>query len=173
MEKLEMKEHYDFLQQEFENVNGWLHFAEAKNAAMIAFNIALFAAVLSSEYLWDYIWLFSLILVGLLLSIYWGIISFWPIIKNIKKANKEVEENLLYFAYIATLDGEEYIKKLYVNYWNVEEVDPTNIPQIEKDYSDEIVVNSRITLRKQRYFEYSIKTTVFALIICVLLIICA
>ena len=85
MEKLEMKEHYDFLQQEFENVNGWLHFAEAKNAAMIAFNIALFAAVLSSEYLWDYIWLFSLILVGLLLSIYWVIISLWPINKNIKR----------------------------------------------------------------------------------------
>ena len=41
--------HSELLQQIFENINMWLHFAEAKNAAIIAFNIALLAALISSN----------------------------------------------------------------------------------------------------------------------------
>lgn len=35
----------------FENTNNWLNFAEAKNAALLAFNIAVITAITSSEIL--------------------------------------------------------------------------------------------------------------------------
>ena len=39
----------DLLYTIFQNVNAWLHFVEAKNAALIAFNIAVLSALMGSN----------------------------------------------------------------------------------------------------------------------------
>lgn len=61
----------------------------------------------------------------------------------------------MHFAYIASLEQEEYIKKLYDHYWGERNKDINDVPMLYKDYGNEIIVNSRIKLRKQVYFKYS------------------
>ena len=162
------------LQQIFENVNNWLHFAEAKNAALIAFNIALLAVIVESNWAEAYILLFSIIVIGLLLSTIFAILSFKPINKILEKVdNINLEENLLHFAYIASLEQEEYIRKLYDHYWGESNKDVNNVPKLEIDYCHEIIANSRITIRKQRYFRYSFYIIVFVIIAIAVLVICA
>lgn len=172
MENMEVSEHSNFLQQIFENVSTWLHFAEAKNAALIALNIALLVAIMESNYSLINIWLRGFILLALLVSIFLGIVSFWPINRSIEKnRNTGIAENLLHYAFIATLESEEYIKKIYSSYWGRKINDLGSVPQIEKDYCNEIIEIARITIRKQKYFKYSIYATVITIVILGILII--
>lgn len=162
------------LQQIFDNVNNWLHFAEAKNAALIAFNIALMAVIVDTNLFSSYILLFSIIIIGLLISTIFALYSFKPINETLKKtSNSNLEENLLHFAYIASLEQEEYIKKLYDHYWGERNKDINDVPMLYKDYCNEIIANSRITLRKQAYFKYSFYIVMLAIIVIGMLVVCA
>lgn len=40
-----MKDRIEFLEKNLERINSWLQFAEAKNAAMIAFIVAMLAVI--------------------------------------------------------------------------------------------------------------------------------
>lgn len=169
-----MNDHKELLQQIYENTNVWLHFAEAKNAAMVALNIAILAAVMSSDYLQVNLWLFSLVVIGLLGSIFIEIMSFWPINKKIEKmVNNNISKNLLNYAYIATLEEEDYLKRLYRDYWEKPQENYNTIPQIEKDYCAEIIDNARITIRKQKMFKKSVQVTLSMIVGLILLVICA
>lgn len=162
------------LQQIFDNVNNWLHFAEAKNAALIAFNIALMAVIVDTNLFSSYILLFSIIIIGLLISTIFALYSFKPINETLKKtSNSNLEENLLHFAYIASLEQEEYIKKLYDHYWGERNKDINVVPMLYKDYCNEIIANSRITLRKQVYFKYSFYIVILVIIVIGMLVVCA
>lgn len=59
------EERVELLQKIFENTNHWLQFAEAKNAALIAFNIAVIAAVIGSDLYEKNLSLSSFLVVGL------------------------------------------------------------------------------------------------------------
>lgn len=162
------------LQQIFDNVNNWLHFAEAKNAALIAFNIALMAVIVDTNLFSSYILLFSIIIIGVLISTIFALYSFKPINETLKKtSNSNLEENLLHFAYIASLEQEEYIKKLYDHYWGERNKDISAVPMLYKDYCNEIIANSRITLRKQAYFKYSFYIVMLVIIVIGMLVVCA
>ena len=43
------KEHIELLQKIFDNTNTWLHFAEGKNAALIAFNVTMIATITEKD----------------------------------------------------------------------------------------------------------------------------
>lgn len=152
------------LQQILDNVNNWLHFAEAKNAAIIAFNIAVLAALVGSDLSKAFEPLFSAIVIGLMISIMYSILSFKPINIKLNKTEKaNIEENLIHFAYIASLDCDEYIKKLYGYYWGETNIDVNTVPRLEIDYCKEIVENSRITMKKQYYFKISLNIVLFVI----------
>ena len=159
-----MEDRIELWERIFANVNSWLHFVEAKNAALIAFNIALMAAFMDSS-LFDTCKIFGrCIIVGICLSTIVAIISFIPLNKEIKKVDKgDIKENLLHYAYIASLEVNEYIKKLYMRYFEKNISNISEVPQIERDYCEEIIQNSRITIRKQRYFKIALNIVFFAL----------
>ena len=169
-------EKISLLQQIFDNVNSWLHFIEAKNAALIAFDIAFVAAIVGIDGNWikDYIWLVSLIIIGLALSMFFALWSFRPINTKLKATNiEDIEVNLIHYAYISGLEYTDYIKALYELYWNEPEKDINRVPLVEKHYCEEIIANSRIAMRKQKYFTNSFYIDMLIIIIFVLLIICA
>lgn len=53
----------------------------------------------------------------------------------------------------------EYLVELYKSYWKNEVVDFDKISQEEKDLAQEIVMNSRIAVRKQNLFKISLGIT--------------
>ncbi len=164
--------HSELLQQIFENINMWLHFAEAKNAAIIAFNIALLAALISSN-LFNIV-IFSWTAVGLLLSTLLSLLSFKPSNKAAKKVISEsMDSNLLHYAFIASLEIDEYLEKLNKSYWKNQYQDGSEFPQIERDYSNEIIQNSRITLKKQFYFKIALYIDFAMIILTCILVICS
>ena len=164
----------DLLYTIFQNVNAWLHFVEAKNAALIAFNIAVLSALMGSNLFDINRILYSTIAVGLLISTICALFSFKPINTWLdKKENPNIKSNLLHYAYIATLNQDEYLKKIYENYLNVASKNLNTISQIEKDYSEEIIQNSRIALRKQNIFRKAFYIDIMVLCVMIALIICA
>ena len=59
----------------------------------------------------------------------------------------------------------EYLVELYKSYWKNEVVDFDKISQEEKDLAQEIVMNSRIAVRKQNLFKISLGITEMALVL--------
>lgn len=163
-----------FLQQIFDNINNWLHFVEAKNAALIAFDIAFIGAIVDSSLLQCYIWIGSILIVGLSISGLLALYSFKPVKKASKKFMvKDIETNLLYYAYIACLDWNEYVQALYEEYWDESCNDMNQVSARERDYCKEIVENSRIAMRKQNLFEKSLYIVVCMMLLFILLILYA
>ena len=79
------KEHIELLQKIFDNTNTWLHFAEGKNAALIAFNVTMAATITEMGLLKNYLLLTSAVLIGLILSTITALWSFKWQYKDISK----------------------------------------------------------------------------------------
>ncbi len=168
------EERVELLQKIFENTNHWLQFAEAKNAALIAFNIAVIAAVIGSDLYEKNLPLSSFFIVGVIASTVVTLWSFKPINKELEKAEKSSEiENLLHYAYIATLNRDEYIEKLCEKYWGIANTQSSMISQLEKDYCQEIVENARIAVRKQKCFIRGFYIVLAMLCVLGIVVICA
>ena len=143
-----MKEHTILLEKVQADITGCLRFAETKNGALLAFDIALLFGIPKIP------------------DVSVKVKSFWPINKKIKKAEKrKVNCDLLHFAYIAMYTRNEYLVELYKSYWKNEVVDFDKISQEEKDLAQEIVMNSRIAVRKQNLFKISLGITEMALVL--------
>ena len=95
-----MKEHAILLEKVQADITGCLRFAETKNGALLAFDIALLFGIpkipdvsVKVKYI-----VTAMIIYSLIITLW----SFWPINKKIKKAEKrKVNCDLLHFAYIA------------------------------------------------------------------------
>lgn len=152
------------LESIFANVNTWLHFAEAKNAMIIALNIAMLGSIQEFEFCKDLKYLFMvLILASVIISLF----SFLPILRKIEIKQKQYpEKNLLLFSDIASLSSSnEYLKELYKKYWGVENTDQIPDLQIERDFCFEIYENAKIAVRKYNYFKISLSLDI---LVCVL-----
>ncbi|MDO4439225.1 MAG: DUF5706 domain-containing protein [Eubacteriales bacterium] len=159
---MENEKHIELLQKILENTNMWLHFIEAKNAALIALNIAIITALISGISLCESVKLLILTISLFFIAIVCSVISFLPINKKMDKVvNDKIFKNLLHYAYISTLEADEYLNEIYKQYWNSNN---NSVPKIEKDYCEEIVENSRIAMRKQKYFVISIKITLIGIL---------
>lgn len=158
-------ERRELLQWIYNNTNSWLQFAEAKNAAMIAFNVAMAAFLAEMD-------MPRVIFVGLIVSMAVSVWAFYPVnVKLPRLSGRIVTANLLHYAYIASLERDQYLQKLYGSYWGETNMKSVSFPQIERDYCEEIVSNARITLRKQNCFNISFFIDVITMFLLVLLFI--
>lgn len=168
----------DAVKDIFSNVNEWLKFAEAKNAALIAFHLgSIFGAAtiitqsecgtipqLILKYLYSFIILSS---VGLFFTLF----SFWPQTKIEAVLSKKIEDifysrtpmtngNLLFYGYINDCGKDQYLSELCRCYSK----NPTNCTKLELDYINQIVTNSRIAVRKYFYFKIALLLTIVAVL---------
>lgn len=165
-----MNEKQCLLQQIYENVKSWLHFAEAKNAALITIDLSIIAILFTSNLSKYNLLLFYISIILLLISLICAVLSFKPINEIKKVSIKNIKENLLHFAYIASLEKEEYIEKLYRYYWGNNNMEIKEVSYIEQHYCQEIIENARITLIKQKFFKLSSVFTFVSVILIIILI---
>lgn len=149
------KEATEYLKDVFNNINKWLSFAEAKNGSIIAFNTTFIVNVMkdikeiSITNIWC--WILCIFCVSLLIALY----SFKPNMKGLEKIhiNRKCEGHriLMLYSYIAELSSYEYIIKL-----NNEGIMVDEKNKVHKDYVNEIIQNSRISVWKYKVFKKSL-----------------
>lgn len=149
------------------NVNVWLNFAEMKNGALLAFEVALLAAVGSMDFLDNQLKVFSCICI--LICMIPLVFSFIPVLYNyVKKGKNDLQDEkdtVIFYADIAKYEWEDYLKLFYLRMKN-EDKKIQDIPMLEQEYAREIVVNSRITLAKYRFFAFGVKLLLIAMLAC-------
>ena len=168
MERDKLREELKYI---FENVNHWLGVAETKNAGLLAINIAIIAAVLSSNVM-EQCFIFSIIIIiGVLLSTGICFIALTPILGKIKKERNEKSEddNPLFFADIAKYDYMEYLDFVKWRYGD----ELFEWGNYEKDLAKEIVENSRNACLKYMLFKMGVKIEIFIIVICIVCLIIA
>ena len=163
------KELDELLEKNFSNVNSWLNFAEAKNAANIAFVVACIAAIFSLE---DKNVLLYIICILLIISGICSLVSFLPrlgnkVVKTISiifknKKRKAKEDNLIFFENIKEYKGDTYIKQVCKIYFGENKFNST---KYQLDLSDEIVYNSDIASRKYKFFKLAVYLDIVAFLI--------
>lgn len=158
----------DKLKSIFSNVNDWLKFAETKNALMIPFSgVIIFGALayLKADtgvpaFVRYYI-MNLVIFQGLALTTV--LCSFLPQTKIEwlwKNEACQDGDNLLFYGHIKKYDQIKYLEALY----KANEKSPGNFTKMEKDYAAQIIINSKITARKCRYFKISFWFVAWALL---------
>lgn len=113
-----MIDYISFFEKQLERVNYWLSYAETKNAAMIALNVAICAALISMS-LSDRLYVIAM--VGLLVSTIILMVSFFPFLANkaSKKEKAKIAENYIFFGDIALIDNaKDYISNVNTCYFN-------------------------------------------------------
>ncbi|MBP2143386.1 Ca2+/Na+ antiporter [Methanococcus voltae] len=139
------------LEKIFENVNRWLSFAEAKNAAIVAFDgVAIFGLLrltpetFSENPLFKYV--FGFVVLMLLISLFISLCSFIAKSENISET-----DNLLFYDHICKYNSETYLNAIFKKY--NENQEPS---EYEKELAQQIVINSKIAGEKYKKFNYSI-----------------
>ncbi|WP_195421580.1 Pycsar system effector family protein [Faecalicatena contorta] len=164
----------ELLQEIYSNINNWLAFAEAKNAAIIAFNIACISFMCNVNWFANVKVLFYVVCIGMLASTIMALISFIPQMgKKIKNKGIHCEsDNLIYYRDIAKYSKEDYLKKIFKYYVNVDILD-NEILKVEEDYAEEITYNAGICVRKYKWFEYALKVEIIMLLILIIMVVIA
>lgn len=156
----------DTIRDTLSKVNDWVKFAEAKNAANIAFcsasTFAIARVILSNQNLNGYAHLYGYIVVlFLVLSLVLSLISFIPKLKTpwIKIGSRDKNDNLLYFGHACKYSGSKYLDKLYSG-----NASKSENYEVELMYCDQIVVNSKVAYIKFSQFDLAIKFTISAIV---------
>lgn len=157
-----------FLEKQLESVNKWLSFAEAKNAAIIAFSGVMLKLAFDVYVKHNFdIWLIGAILL-FTLSMLLSLISFLPSLTNKPEANESEEQidenvNLLYFGDIARFSNEhvfiECIQKKYFDKDTTLIIDTRTI-----DLAKELIINSTIAVNKYQKFTWSLRCSIIGLL---------
>lgn len=157
-----IEEHFE---KQLQQTNYWLSFAEAKNAAIIVFNVTLIGLLFDSLNENHIMFLISSILfvVSCLISLY----SFLPNMNS--KAKNTIDEencerNLIFYGDIAKIGKtEEYVKLTIKEYFP--DVEDIALSKLAKDAASEVHINSQITVNKMNLFKRAAKFNGFGLII--------
>lgn len=157
------------LKEIFENINNWLKFAEAKNATLIAGNgVIIFGIIKCLKDLADYpyfIYYLCFVIILLSLSFIIALISFIANIKLPKYLFKEIDNknnNLLFYGSIQNYNEKSYLEEL------TKSLGISNSSILENKfclmYAQQIIINSKITMRKFELFNIGLKITLFAIL---------
>jgi hypothetical protein len=143
----------------FENINNWLKYAEAKNAGLSAFNVAILIGI--SQLKADKEIALGLALFFTILSIGFNLYSIIPVLDKYfkfysKKSKEEFENNkdkinMFFFADIANLSSKQLVE--LIEYKTNTTSDSKN--KSHTDIANQIIVNSEITLQKFKLFNIS------------------
>ena len=165
-------EKIEFYEKNLDRINYWLQFAEAKNAAVIAFVVAILAVIWTSNYSDNACCMVIIISMLYITSLVISLYSFYPQGKNININDKmkdcREEDNLLFWDDIAKYSLKDYIE--CVN--NQMGFEKDNGSKIETMYVEEIITNARIAKRKYQSFKWSVIVSIIATILIMLLVIC-
>lgn len=162
-----------FFEKQFDKTNYWLSFAEAKNGALIAINVAIMAVLIS---IFDFApFLCTLVMTFFLISICICLISFIPNLDN-NFSNLDVSNyenlNLLFYADIVKIGvAEKYIELVVQNYFHFDE--PIIFDKQIADLAKEIIINSKITVNKYKKFKIALKIDFLAIIFSIMFFIVA
>lgn len=165
----------EFFDKQLERINSWLTFAEAKHAAIIAFDIAAIAFV--AEMRDNYPTFCTIIMLLFIGSSFVSLCSFSPITfnrppkltdrVNVKKLN------LLFWGDIAKVKDEtQYIHQIIERYFPHCALEKS-AQRMCIDLACEIVINSRIANRKYELFKIALCIDVIAFLITAILLIVA
>ncbi len=165
----------------FSNINSWLNFAEIKNSALGVSNVAIIAFLISDMKSILTVKYFSIMISLFIVSLIIVTISFIPILQEKilksrlmqRQFKKNIEKkNLLFYGYISNLTKEEYLSTIFQKYTGKN----INIQQTEYaeclDLSDEIVINSRITVYKYSFFRWASVPMIIGLVMLLLCFLC-
>lgn len=169
-----------FLEKQLERTNFWLSFAEAKNAALLAFNIAILAFVVGFQK--DFPILSTLSMIVFIFSSLICLWSFYPkepkcpiVDTKRKKDNKKENKlnNFLYWKTIAHIETtEKFIDKVVVRYFPDQTVDGIK-SELYNDLAQEIIDNSRVAKSKYELFSLAIRIDFLAFFLSIILLIVA
>lgn len=171
---MESEKRVEFLKEQLDRTNYWLSFAEAKNAALIAVNIAIAAVVINMIDGFPVISALTIIILTVSSTI--CIWSFMPNENTASKnedtvplAEEEKEKNLLFWGDIASISSSRrYSRLLAENYFLAAEEDLA-ISSLEQDYIDEIYINSQIAHNKYVLFKKALYIDIISCVMCILL----
>lgn len=162
------------LEKIFNNVNSWLTFAEAKNASLLALNGAgvfgLVSFLNSSDYAGGqyftlYLWM---VIVFLVLGMVISLLSFSPFIgafNGNKKLLFRRKENLNLIFYGDLVDyncAKEFVIDIYKQYFEID-INEDQVKKVHLDYAEEILINSRIAVKKYRFFKWALLSDLSAI----------
>ena len=167
------KELVDFFEKQFDKINYGLSFAEAKNGALIALNVAIMAALIS---IFEVIPVLSaLIIILLVISSIICLLSFMPDLKNSCKEKNNTSTtnlNLIYFSDIYKIESvHKYIELIRRNYFQNNNVSVDD--KLIYDLANEIMINSGIAVKKYEKFKAALKIDIIALLVMIVFIIAA
>lgn len=154
-----MDKKVEFYEKNLERVNYWLQFAETKNAAVIAFIVAMLAVIYSGDVI-ENVYFKIILTVIYVISLVASLISFFPKYKkdvNVSAGQYKTEDNILFWDDIAKYSIEDYINK--VNVVNANE-ENTNFSETERIYAEEIITNARIAQFKYNMFKFAVKAAI-------------
>ena len=170
------KEMIEFFDKQLERTNYWLSFAEAKNGALLAINVAIMAVIVS---LFDSAPIICTVsIICFIVSSVACLKSFFPNTnsrpeKREKSDLKQGEEdNLLFYGDIAKIASTfEYVELSSKRYFPGKAIIKDD--KMIYDLASEILINSRITLQKYTDFKRAVKIDLLALLMTMLLFIIA
>lgn len=141
-------------------VNEWLKFAESKNAALLAADTAMALGLL--KVLQSYTLPSQIVKLYLSFSIVFlalaAIVCLISFISQVTipwlatKCRPSETDNLLFYGDIAKYNPEKYMEKLYKQAMK----DLDEIDAYEEDIAEQVIINSRIALRKYKLFNVAL-----------------
>ena len=141
-------------EKQLDRVIGWISFAEAKNAALIALNITSMAVI--AEIFDKSIGLGAVTLTFFSISTVISLVSFFP---NNTGAERD-SDNILNYANISSLiDSKSYLDRHILRY---EKGGEMNYENLKEDISNQIYNNSKIALIKNTLFKYALIVDIIA-----------
>ena len=157
----------DRLRYIFSTVNEWIKFAEAKNGALLGVDIAIMFGLfqLISDGIsksWIYVAI-SLTALSALCALF----SFIPQLKApsmIGQKRGDKETSLIFYGHVAKYEPEVYIEALY----SAAGTEAPSKITVELDYAQQIIANSRIALKKNRYFNIGLWLTVIGVLLLII-----
>lgn len=170
MDDKNIKNVEEFFSTQLERTNYWLSFAEAKNAGLLAINIAIIGILMEKGEILEMGRV--AVLLCLLASSIICIVSFYPNMKSKEKKKKEQTseaKNLVFYRDIAEFESEaKYTAKVLDDYFGInrEDTDATNrddVSALSADLAAEVFINSKITVRKYSTFRWAVILDIVAL----------
>ncbi len=157
------------LKDVFDNVNSWLTFAETKNAGLAAFNGVVVSALIGvldgtrpcSIAVHTAFLLLGILLFGLgLVASLW---AFWPqqkVPQSLRNPDKRSGMHVVFYGDIAAYSTPDR----YLEAFTSSQKQDKGPSGLQRDYAEQIIVNSRIAIRKYRCFRIGLRLTLAAIL---------
>ncbi|MFN5539686.1 MAG: Pycsar system effector family protein [Candidatus Melainabacteria bacterium] len=151
----------ELLHKILSTVNESLKFAEAKNATLLAANCGTLIAI--STKIKSPLPTCVLIATGILsIAIFCCLVSFVPRIERFfigKIKPTSINDNVLFFGEIAKHDIESFLQILAQK----ANLNNKGYSGLDKDYADQIIINSRIAVQKYKLFTFAMWATLLSI----------